>query len=367
MPRELLNLIDYESRAREVMPKGTFQMIDGGAWDEVTFRRTKAAYDSILMRPRMLQNVGERDTSTTVLGHRISLPIMTASPGLHTWVHPEGELATARAAAAAGTILIISHGSGPTLEEVAAVCEGPHWFQFYMLTDRELTKELVQRAENAGFSAIAVSVDVPVLRVEVKEPDARNKYTPPYREQGSYMWTGPDGVRVQRERSFDPAATWPIIDWLRSITSLPIIIKGVLTAEDARLCVEYGADGLVVSNHAAHIVDGMITAIEGLPEVVDAVDGRCEVLIDGGLRRGIDVFKALALGAKAALIGRPLYYALAVNGAEGVRHTFEILRNELDHAMVMCGVRSVAEIDRSLVTWPKLEYFPSIPGGDCAP
>ncbi len=357
MPRELLTLADYEDRAREVMTRGLFQWIDGGAWDEVTFRRINAVLDSVLLRPRRLRKVGDRDTSTTVLGQKISLPVLPASPGVQSRAHPDGELATARAAAAAGTVLTISHGSGPTLEEVAAASGGPRWFQVYMLTDRELTRELIQRAEDAGYSAILLSVDVPLLWQEVKEPDTRNKYVHPPREQGSYMQTGPDGVRRQREWTFDAAATWNVIEWVRSITSLPIIVKGILTPEDGRMCVEVGADGLVVSNHAAHIVDGTITAIEALPEVADAVDGRCEVLIDSGLRRGMDVLKVLALGAKAVLIGRPLYYGLAVAGEEGVRHTFEILQKELDHAMAMCGVRTTDEIDRSLVIWPEMVPF----------
>ena len=362
MPRELLNLFDYEARAREILPQAIFERIDGGAFDEVTFRRTRPAFESILLRPRMLRNVGDRDTSTTILGQRIGLPVLSAPPGQHQYAHPDGELATARAAAAVNTIMILSHFSNYSLEEVAAVCQGPKWFQLYVFPDRAYTKTCIQRAEAAGYSAIMVTVDVPVRRRLLgrsidKEIDARNKVQAPLMRQGNLMRQEADGVYRLMPEPFDPSLTWSILDWLRSVTPLSIIVKGILTAEDAKLCVEHGADGLVVSNHAARLFDGAITAIEALPEVVDTVAGRCEVLMDGGIRRGIDVLKALALGAKAVMIGRPLFYGLAANGENGVRHTFDILRNELDFAMAMCGIRTLDQIDRSLVTWPELMPF----------
>ena len=356
MPRELLNLYDYEARAREILPRAMFDRIDGGAFEGVTFHRTRPAFESILLRPRMLRNVGDRDTSTTVLGHEVSLPVLAGPPGGHCNAHPEGELATARASSAAGTILLLSHFSDYTMEEVAAAGDGPRWFQLYVFPDRGYTRESIQRAEDAGYSAIVVTVDSPHPDYREKDIDVKNKFHSAGR-RANLMKTGEDGVLRTFYEPFDPSITWAIIEWIRSITSLPLIVKGILTAEDGKLCVEHGADGLVVSTHAARLFDGMITSIEALPEVVDAVEGRCEVVFDGGVRRGIDVLKALALGAKAVLIGRPLFYGLAVDGENGVRHTFEILREELDFAMAMCGVKTVDQIDRSLVTRPELMRF----------
>ena len=368
MTRELLNLFDYEARARDVLPKARFQAIDGGAFDGVTFRRTRPAFKSILLRPKMMRDVGSRDTGTTLLGQRISVPVLAAPEGGHRSIHPDGELATARATAAAGTIMIVSHFANYSMEEVASECDAPLWFQLYAFPDREYTRECIQRAEAAGYLAIAVSVDYPGdgyrdTRPQgdfgdfAKEISVRNNFRPPPMAQGNAMRLEPDGVRRPITQRYDPALTWADIDWIRSITSLPILLKGILTAEDAVLSVEHGAAGVIVSNHGARLVDGMITSIEALPEVVDAVDGRCEVLIDGGFRRGIDVLKALALGAKAVCIGRPMYFGLAVDGENGVRQAFEILRKELDFAMLMCGVSTVDQIDRSLVTWPELTRF----------
>ena len=368
MPQDLLNLFDYESRARRVMPGIVFERTDGGAFDEVTFRRIRPALDSILLRPRVLRGVEERDTGTTVLGQRISMPVLAAPEGGHRSVHPEGELASARAVAGAGTIMILAHMANHSLEQVAAECEGPRWFQLYVFPDREFVRECVQRAEEAGYLAIVVTVDYPAerfrdLRPEgdyadfAKEINVRRRFHSTPLGSPNAMRLEPDGVRRLNTQRFDPALTWATIDWIRSITSLPVVLKGVLTGEDARLSLEHGVAGVIVSNHAARLVDGMITSIEALPEVVDAVEGRCEVLIDGGFRRGIDVLKALALGAKAVCIGRPMYYGLSVGGEQAVRHSFEILRGELDHAMAMCGVRTVDDIDRSLVTWPGLAPF----------
>ena len=367
MPRELLSLFDYEARAREILPKAVFQMLDGGAFDGVTFRRTRPAFESVLLRPKMLRNVGDRDTSTRVLGHKVSLPVMPDPAGSHQTVHPDGELATARAAAAAGTIMVLSHSSNFSMEEVAAVGGGLRWFQLYLYPDREFIRECIQRAESAGYSAIVITVDYPGSSYQPrdrtrwgefgKEINARNRFQPPVGTQGNRMRLERDGVRRLITEAYSPSNTWDTIGWVRSITSLPIVIKGILTGEDGRLCVEHGAHGVVVSNHGARLFDGTLTSIEALPEVVDAVEGRCEVLVDGGFRRGIDVLKALALGAKAVLIGRPIFYGLAVDGEQGVRDTFEILRRELDFAMVMSGVKTVNQIDRSLVTWPELTPF----------
>ncbi len=359
MPAELLNLFDYRARARELMPKTVWDMVHRGAFDEVTTRRTRPAFESILLRPRMLRNVANRDTTTTVLSHTIACPVMPAPPGQHQYAHPDGELATARAAAAVGTLMVLSHFSNSSLEEVAAVTDGPRWFQLYVYPDREYTRDCIQRAEAAGYSALALTVSVPSGpgAVLARETEARNRFPYPDMPQGNLMKKGPDGVQrlLPVLADFDPALTWSSLDWIRSVTSLPIVVKGLISPHDARLAVDNGAAGVIVSNHAARLFDGPITTVEALPAVVDAVAGRCEVYLDGGIWRGIDVLKALALGARACLIGKPLFYALAVAGEEGVRHIFEILRNELDFAMAMCGVKTIDDIDPSLVTRPQLQ------------
>ena len=354
MPGQLLNLFDYEARACEIMPKPVLDMVRHGSFDEVTARRIRPAFDSVLLRPRMLRNVMNRELSTTVLGQKISFPVMSASPGRGQYADPDGEFATARAAAAVGTVMVRSHFSKHGLEDMAESANGPRWFQLYVYPDRELTKECIQRAEAAGYSAVVLTVGAPPAQEDTRNNLVDLEVTPenPVRRN-------PDGgLRpVPELADFDPSITWSILEWIRAVTSLPIVVKGVMSPHDARLAVENGALGVMVSNPAARPFDGPITAIEALSYVVDAVGGRCEVYLDGGVRRGIDVLKALALGARACLIGTPLCYALAVDGEKGVRHIFEILKNELDLAMAMCGTRTIDDIDRSLVTRPELGAF----------
>ena len=347
----ILNLADFEARARTVMPNAQFEMVDGGFNDEITFKRTQHAFDSIALRPRYLVDVSHVDTSTTVLGHKIALPILPDPAGGHTRAHPEGGLATCRAAGAAGTIMSLSHAAGFTIEEVVAAATGPVWCQVFLLKDRGYMLEYVRRAEDAGCAALCVTVDTPSLEMD-KEQVLRNPDPHMYSyRHANLVHTGADGNRetMDLRDAIDPTESWDDLDWLRSLTSLPMVVKGVLTAEDARLCVEHGASAVIVSTHGARLFDGTITSIEALPEVVDAVDGRCEVLIDGGFRRGIDVLKALALGARAVLIGRPVFYGLAVGGEEGVRTVFEILRRELEFAMAMCGKPTVSHLNRSML------------------
>jgi isopentenyl diphosphate isomerase/L-lactate dehydrogenase-like FMN-dependent dehydrogenase len=361
MPRDLLNLFDYEARAREIMPRTIWNQVYYGAYDEVSTRRIRPAFESILLRPKMLRNVADRDTSTTVLGQRISVPVMPAPPGHHQKGHPDGELATARAAASVGTGMLLSHYSNYSMEEVAAASDGFKWFQLYVFPDRDYTRETIQRAEDAGYSAIVLTVSAPAsgMAASGRDRDTRTRIIAQDMMQGNLMYTGPDGVEraMHKESRFDASITWDILDWIRSVTSLPVVVKGICSPEDGRLAAENGAAGVVVSTHAARLFDGPITTIEALPYLVDAVAGRCEVYLDGGVRRGIDVLKALALGARACMIGKPLFYALAVDGENGVRHILEILRDELDFAMAMCGARTVDDIDRSLVSRPTLVPF----------
>jgi 4-hydroxymandelate oxidase len=301
----------------------------------------------------MLVDIATRDLSTTVLGQRIEFPVMLDPAGSHGRAHPDGELATARAAGAMGTLMFASSTSTYTLEEIAKAATGPVWFQQYLFKDRGLTMSLADRAREAGFSALCLTLDstIPAKR----ERNIRNRYrgqlTPNYAdlELSEYTWglsaDAPRGVNQLINRS----ATWSELTWLAANTSLPLLVKGIMTSEDAALCADHGVKGLVVSNHGARQLDTTFASIEVLPEVVDAVDGRVEVYLDGGIRRGTDVLKALALGARAVLIGRPLFWGLAVDGEAGLRTVLTMLRDELEMAMGMCGRPTIESIDKSLL------------------
>ena len=338
MNREPLNLFDYEARAREIVPRTAWDELAGGAGREAAAGRVRPAFDSILLRPRMLRGVAGRQTSTTVLGRRIDLPVMAAAPAPHPGARPGDGLATARAAAAAGTVMVLGHGSQAGVDDIAGEAAAPCWFRLRVHADRGIVAERVRRAEAAGCAAMVLSASAPAVRAA--EARTRN---------GRGRGPGPADI--------DPSVTWSILDWLRSATSLPIVVEGIASPRDAGLAVENGAAGIIVSHRAAPLCDGAIAAVEALPGVVDAVGGRCEVYLQGGVRRGIDVLKALALGARACLVGGPLFCALAVGGESGARRIFEILKDELDFAMAMCGVRTIDDIDRDLVTRPEWGAF----------
>jgi len=358
-----LNLHDLEPLAHEKLPAPLFDFIAGGAEDEVTLRANRAAFEAIEFRPRVLVDVTNIDTTTSVLGQALPFPVMLAPVAMHMLAHPEGEKATARAAKSAGAVMILSTMSSITIEDVAAAADGPKWFQLYCYSEKGVTERLVNRAENAGFSALCLTVDVP--RLGRRERDLRHVLqfpddvlprnflqeidmsSIPLQSQGS-------AISAYAASLMDQSLTWDILPWLRSITSMPIIVKGILTPEDAVLAVEHGAAAIVVSNHGGRQLDSSPATARVLPEIVDAVGGRLDVIVDGGVRRGTDVLKALALGAKAVLIGRPYIWGLAVNGEAGVSHVLSLLRTEFEWAMALCGVTSVDQITRRLVRAPWL-------------
>lgn len=339
---EPISVFDYELLAEERMDPVYWDYYSGGSDDEVTVRGNQADFARIRLRPRMLVDVSKCDTSTTVLGAPVSMPVLVAPTALHCMAHPEGECATAQGAGAAGTLMVVSTTATRSLEEIAQVARGLLWFQLYIYPSFEVAAQLVRRAESAGYKAIVLTVDLPVLGN--RERDRRNQMPIPPPPLIEANFVGIDtGGRVRAP------LTWEAIGWLRSITSLPILVKGVLTAEDALLAVAHGVDGIIVSNHGGRQLDGVVTSIEALPEVVEAVAGCCEVYVDGGIRRGTDILKALALGARAVLVGRPALWGLAVNGAQGVQHVLEILRAELELAMKLAGCPTLSSINRSLV------------------
>ena len=362
-----VNIFEYEEIARERLDKGDYDFIAGAATDEITLRRTRAVFDSIMLKPRMMVDVSERDLSTTVLGQRINLPVMLDPAGNHGAAHAEGELATAKAAGAMGTVMVLSSHASRTLEDVAQVATGNIWFQQYFFKDRELTLEMVNRAEEAGYSALCLTLDAKIK--PKRERNIRNNYmgpaSPNYAQLdlGTHAWkfgadapAGPSDIR-------DVATTWPDLDWLASNTNLPLVVKGIMVGEDGRQSAEHGAKGIIVSNHGARYLDTTFATIEVLPEVVEAVDGRAEVYMDGGIRRGSDIFKALALGARAVLMGRPLFWGLAVDGEDGVVSVLNILRDELDSTMGMCGKTTIDSIgmDSLGTVSPLLALFPQPP------
>ena len=351
------NLLELEDMARAKVPRAIFDYIAGGAEDEVTLRRNREAFGRWALRPRVLRDVRKRDTKTVLLGERVSMPVCVAPTSFHALVHPEGEVATARGSAAAETILIASTVSTKPLEEIAAAADAPRWFQLYVYKDRAVTEELVNRAVKAGYKALCLTADTPVLGR--RERDERNAFTlPPGFGIANLKPAGLDGMpEVEQGSAFaqyvtdllDSSLTWDDVDWLKSISPLPLVVKGIMTADDAVLAVDHGIAGIVVSNHGGRQLDSTLGSLDALPEVVAAVRGRIEVYLDGGIRRGTDVLKALALGAKAVFVGRPVLWGLALGGADGVRAVLDELRTELDTAMALAGCATLKDIGSSLV------------------
>lgn len=354
-----INLFEYEALAKARIEPMAYDYYAGGAEDELSLRENHAAYTRIKLRPRVLVGVGSAELATTVLGIPVSLPILVPPMSAQSMAHPDGELATARGAGAAGTVMMVATLSTRALEEVAEAATGPLWFQLYVYKDRAVSETLVRRAEAAGYRALVLTVDLPVLGR--READERNSFRLPAHLRMANFASGSDASASEQSGSvlthlvraeIDPLLTWDILDWLRSITRLPIVVKGILTSEDAARAVACGADAVVVSNHGGRQLDTAVAPIEALPEVAEAVNGRCEVYVDGGIRRGTDVLKALALGARAVFVGRPILWGLAVGGEVGVRHVLELLRHELEVDMALAGRPTLESVDRSLVRLP---------------
>lgn len=353
IPADIAALTDYEPYARHRMGENAWAYIEGGAADELTLRWNADAYARLRLNGRALPDVRDVDTRVTLFGQDFDHPILLAPVAHQTLVHPDGETATALGAAAMGAGMVVSTQAGVALEEVAAQPGARLWFQLYVNPDRGFTGELVRRAEAAGYRALVITVDAPVslrnreqragfrLPPGVEAVNLRGQPPPPSPTTGDER----DALRAL----LAGAAGWADIDWLRSFTKLPILLKGIMTAEDAERAAAHGADGIVVSNHGGRVLDTLPATIEALPVIAGRVGGRVPLLVDGGIRRGTDVVKALALGASAVLIGRPYVYALAVGGAVGVAHALKILRTELEVAMVLTGCASLAAIDRRVL------------------
>jgi 4-hydroxymandelate oxidase len=353
-PARAFSLSDFEALARERIPRMAYEYISGGAADEITLRWNRESFDRIRLRPKILVDVSKLDTRVTLFGQELPFPILLAPTAYHRLVHPEGEIATVKGAALAGATLIASMLATTTIEEMAKAATGSLWFQTYILKDRGFTRDLVQRAEDAGCKAICVTVDSPVVGVRNRDQRA-NFALPP--EMGRANLKGlmrPGGNLRPPEGDIytpilDASLTWKEIDWLRSFARVPVLLKGVLNPDDAEQAVKAGASGIIVSNHGARNLDTVPATIDVLSEVTERVAGRIPVLMDSGVRRGTDILKALALGATAVLIGRPYLYGLGVAGPEGVRRVVNILQTEFRIAMALAGRPSLRSIDRSVL------------------
>lgn len=357
---EPVNLFELEAIARERLTREAYDYYAGGAQDEVTLRENRAAYDRLSLAYRVLVDVSRRDLATTVLGQPVAMPVLVAPTAFHRLADPEGEVATARAAGAAGTVMILSTLSTSTVESVVAAASGPVWFQLYVYRDRKATEGLVRRAEAAGCRALVLTVDAPLLGR--RERDVRNRFgLPPGLAVANLLPEGygemppaaaDSGLAAYVASFLDPSLTWRDVAWLRSITTLPLLVKGIVRPDDALRAAEAGAAGVVVSNHGARQLDTSPATIDVLPEIADALAAhghRVEVLMDGGIRRGTDIVKALALGARAVLVGRPVLWGLAAGGEAGAANVLRLLRDELDLAMALAGAPTVADVTRDLV------------------
>lgn len=351
-----IHLADYEAAAAELLPQMVYDYYAGGAHDEITLQENRAAFDRIQLRYRVLRDVSSRSLTTEVLGEEVSMPVLIAPTAFHQLATEEGEVATARAATRSGTIVTLSTLSTRAIEDVGAAADGRLWFQLYVYRDREATRELVARAEAAGAKALVLTVDAQIWGV--RERDVRNRFQLPEglqmvnlvsRGKGDFPVVDGSGLAAYVARTFDPSLSWKDLEWLCANTRLPVLIKGVVRGDDAAQALEHGVAGVVVSNHGGRQLDTSPAPISVLEEVVQAMGGRGTVLVDGGVRRGTDVVKALALGAHAVLIGRPVLWGLATGGEEGVTRVLQHLRAELDLAMALCGAASVAELTRDLV------------------
>ena len=375
--RRAINTETLRSEARRALPRAVFDFVDGGAEDEVTLRRNVSAFDDYQLLPRPIGGTAKCDISVNLFGQRLSLPVMIAPTGLAGLIWPDGERASARAAAAAGTAYCVSHASVSTLEEIAGTGAAPRWMQTYIYKERELTREIADRAAAAGYDALVVTVDT--QRVGNRERDLINGFTiPPHLSTGEVarmalklpwlirMWreipkitfgnyrragSGEDLTELATRMLNlpDPGFAWRDIEWLRRIWRGPLLLKGVLHPADAAEAVANGVDGILVSNHGGRQLDGAAAALDALPGVAEAVDGRATVLLDGGVRRGSHVVKALALGADCCLIGRPQLWGLAAGGELGVAHALEIFRREIDLVMTLSGFSTVEDISSDIL------------------
>jgi 4-hydroxymandelate oxidase len=352
----MLTLEAYEAAARSRLPAAVWDYLAGGSGTEATLAANRAAFERLALRPRVLVDVSQVDTTLRLFGDRVPAPIGIAPVAFHRLAHPDGEVATAEAAA--GLPFVVSMFASRDLAEIADPASGPLWLQLYWLRRRDAMASLAKRAEQLGYRALVLTVDTP--RVGRRLRDLRHGFALPSGVEAVNLEpavqagldrrrAGESAIERHSREQFDPAAGWADLAWLSGQTGLPVLLKGILTAEDARTALDHGVAGIVVSNHGGRQLDGARASLDALPEVVEAVAGRCPVLVDGGVRGGVDVLKAVALGAAAVLVGRPVLWGLACGGADGVRDVLRLLTTELADAMALSGRARLTDLDGSLL------------------
>lgn len=343
---DIINLFDFEKMAGGKMTKMAYEFVASGAADEFTVRWNREALDRLKIQTRVLNDVTKLDTKVSLFGTEMPYPIMIAPTAFHKLMHPEGELATARGAAAASTTYVVSSFTTTPIEEIAKVATKPLWFQLYVVDDRNFVKDLVQKVEAQGCRALCVTVDTPVSGSRDRQRKAKFKLPddlhPPYMIDTAFASKG-------QALAFKKSLTWDDIEWLRSLTKLPVLLKGILNPEDAEKAIQSGVSGIIVSNHSGRNLDTVPATIEVLPQIAKKVNNRIPVLMDGGIRRGTDVLKAMAFGASAVLVGKPICFGLACGGSEGVTKVLTILQKEFEFAMALSGRSSIKSIDQSLI------------------
>lgn len=338
-------IADYEALAHEMLSHVAWEYYSSGSADEVTMRWNRESLTRLRLRPRVMVDVSKVDTHMKLLGREMAHPILLAPTSAHILADPEGEVATVQGAGEADATMVISTLANRTVEDIAHAATKPVWFQIYVDDDRGLTKQLVQRAEAAGAVALCITVDLPWVYARTREAHIHDES--PLLSFPNVNLTTLVGTGQKSNRS--ASLNWRDLEWIRSFAKTPVLVKGILSADDAETAVKAGVSGVIVSNHGGRALDTVPATIDALPEIVERIAGRVPVLMDGGIRRGTDVLKALAIGANAVLVGRPYLYGLGVGGSDGVRHVIEILRDELQAAMALTGRRSIAEIDKSVL------------------
>ncbi|OJW52755.1 MAG: hypothetical protein BGO67_04710 [Alphaproteobacteria bacterium 41-28] len=349
----------FEQYAHDRLPENIAAFFSRGAGDEITLRENTSAFDSIKLLPRVLKNVEERSLSTTILGQAINFPLLIAPMAFQQLAHPEGEVATSKAAQDHNVIMVVSTCSNCSLEEIKANTNTPPWFQLYIYKDREITKNLVRLAEASDYKGIVLTVDAPLYGKRIKELHHPLTLPPNFevknlKNAGLNLKDTPSTKLAGYLASLlDPGITWQDIAWLRSITPLPIILKGILNPKDIQIAIDNHIDAIIISNHGGRQLDTALSSIEALKFASSVIDGKIEIILDGGIRKGIDILKALALGAKAVMAGRPILWGLAAGGEEGVKRVLTILKTELDMAMALCGYTSINEINEEVLCFSK--------------
>ncbi len=335
----IVNLYDFEQLALKKMERTAYEYVASGAGDEITMRWNREAFDNLKLNSKVLNDVTKLDTKITLFGEEMAFPILVAPTAFHKIMHLEGELATARGAGAANTVYVVSSYTTTPMEDIVEVATQPLWFQLYVRDDREFTKDLIHKVEDLGCKALCITVDTPIFGLRNRQK--RANFVMPTHHETPYTLADIGNLKKP--------LTWKEIEWIKSFTKIPVLLKGIMNPDDAEKAVENGVSGIIVSNHSGRNLDTVPATIEVLPRIAERVNKRIPILMDGGIRRGTDILKAIALGANAVLVGKPICFGLASGGAEGVAKVLEILQNELEIAMALTGRANIASIDNSVI------------------